>query len=138
MSNININFTPLSPEDPRYVNEEPEDFDYSSAWDVIQEIRKIGAVLVSVDYAGGSDEGFYHLNDIYDKNGYILTFPEGEDEEPLSELVVDKHFGYFSGAGDGTDYGGTIIMRLDTLQTHESDEWTMEVKHYDPLPLDWE
>lgn len=145
---MKIDFTPLSPDHRKYVKECPkmdENASYSDvtpyiadAWDAIQEARELGGVLVVAGYRGGHDEGYYDFEGLYAADGTEIPFNSQNKwgEHPLAILAVNKALGYFSGAGDGTDYGGTVHLRLDTLQAREVEEWSMQ-RVDSPSEDDW-
>lgn len=97
--------------------------------DTIRRLRELGVAVIRASYRGGHDEAFYYLEGLFDQNGERLE-EEAEVESFLESLhrfsgpemiAVDRaHGGSFSGAGIGQEYGGTVEMRLDTLETRET------------------
>jgi len=96
--------------------------------DTIRRLRELGVAVIRASYTGGHDEAFYHLEGLFDEDGRRVE----EDEEVASflesvhrfcgpeQIAVDEaHGGTFTGAGIGQEYGGTVEMRLDTLETRE-------------------
>lgn len=106
----------------------PANFDRPHDGETIRRLRELGVAVIRASYTGGHDEAFYHLEGLFDEDGNRLE--EEEDVKSFLDnihqfsgpevIAVDEaHGGHFSGAGIGQEYGGTVEMRLDTLETRE-------------------
>ena len=96
----------------------------------------LGVTLIQLAFEGGSDEGFLNVN-----------FFKG-DEDVYDDTLADLYktineWAYkvypYSGAGDGTRYGDTIVYDLEAKKaTHES--WGMQIQYGEksesPMNLD--
>ena len=88
-------------------------------------LRRAGVFVLQAGYSGGSDQGYYEVLELAGSSGEALSLqalglsPFDGPAYQVASVAVDKHLGGFSGSGDGTDYGGTVEIRLDTLQTRE-------------------
>lgn len=103
--------------------------------EIIRQLRAAGVAVIRAGYSGGHDEAYYDLVDLFDKGGRSIRSSEEvtqviEDlpwhSKPETIAVDRAHGGSFSGAGIGQEYGGTIEMRLDTLETRELSNYSYE------------
>lgn len=112
--------------------------------DLVRQLRALGIARIGASYRGGFDESFYELE------GLFTADEEEADGEQLKALLgelpywqgpavlaVDQHFGGFSGAGAGEEYGGTVEMRLDTLQTRETSSYYYAAVYDDHSESEW-
>lgn len=114
--------------------------------EVIQRLRELGVAVVRAEYHGGSDDAVYEFIEVFDEEGMPMSGQE-DVSEFLGELgwhngpeviAVDRaHGGCFSGSGAGQMYGGTIEMRLDTLETREVNSYIKRAIHEDHAGADW-
>jgi hypothetical protein len=125
----------------------PDHRERPSEAEVIQRLRELGVAVVRAKYEGGHDEAFYTLIELFDEEGVPMTGQEdvssfldrlGWHNGPEVTAVDRAHGGYFSGSGwRGRRYGGTVEMRLDTLETREVTTFAEVVKREDHEDAEW-
>lgn len=103
---------------------------------LVERARAKGIHVLVANYRGGYDEAEIDCEGCYDAEGnpvewtdgveHEYSYPDGTthkwttpDCDELAWWTVQRHFGGFSGAGDGNSYWGTVQLRLDTLETRE-------------------
>jgi hypothetical protein len=88
--------------------------------DIYNKAKKLGVEKITLNFSGGSDEG----------NLYVETEPKYNSE--FAQEVEDWAWEVYSysGAGDGTDYGDTIIYDLKEGKVSTS-EWFHVIKEED-------
>ena len=87
--------------------------------DLRQSLLNSGTKFIEVEYSGGSDEGWTDESSNVSQN--ILDM----HNVSLSKFELDIVFSCIGawGAGDGTSYGGTVILNVETGEVAEKEEW---------------
>lgn len=75
-----------------------------------------GIETINLEFSGGNDEGNLYIS-LYTPEGNIYHDTQLEkDIEDWAEEVYD-----YSGSGDGSDYGDTLIYNLSTMTVDRAD-----------------
>jgi len=89
--------------------------------ELFEKLTKLGVREVTLNFSGGSDEGYLDVDLDSD-----LDYSDEEARKLVSEVESWAWDAYsYSGAGDGIDYGDTIVYDLVNRKARAS-EWTME------------
>ena len=89
--------------------------------ELFEKLTKLGVREVTLNFSGGSDEGYLDVDLDSD-----LDYADEEARKLVREVESWAWDAYsYSGAGDGNDYGDTIVYDLVNRKARAS-EWTME------------
>jgi hypothetical protein len=89
--------------------------------ELFEKLTKLGVREVTLNFSGGSDEGYLDVDLDSD-----LDYADEEARMLVSEVMSWAWDAYsYSGAGEGIDYGDTIVYDLVNRKARAS-EWTME------------
>jgi hypothetical protein len=89
--------------------------------ELFEKLTKLGVREVTLNFSGGSDEGYLDVDLDSD-----LDYADEEVRKLVNEIESWAWDAYsYSGAGEGIDYGDTIVYDLVNRKARAS-EWTME------------
>jgi hypothetical protein len=89
--------------------------------ELFEKLTKLGVREVTLNFSGGSDEGYL---DVDLDSG--MDYSDEEVRKLVNEIESWAWYAYsYSGAGEGIDYGDTIVYDLVNRKARAS-EWIME------------
>ena len=88
--------------------------------ELYNELTRLGVTKVILSFSGGSDEGFLDVTYEGMDNEYFV-----EDYRKINEKVEEWAWSVYSysGAGDGSDFGDTIVYDLVNKRVSTSEWW---------------
>ena len=97
---------------------------------IAEKAKELGVQRITLDWQGGSDEG--HLNVDTDPSPWGAWDNDPSKKTQLHDLVNDitdwaVNAWEYNGAGDGTDYGDSLVYDLENGKVEVS-EWHMQRK----------
>lgn len=97
---------------------------------ILTKAKKLGIEKITLEFNGGSDEGFLEVS--------FAPSNSSEDLDSLRDSVYDWAWEAYTyrGAGDGSDYGDTIVYDLKN-KTVATSYWQMERVDSDEVVSEW-
>lgn len=119
------------------MSDEYFDWQCSKAKPLTKELKtrlvELGVAKFDVNWSGGCDEGMGDVSVYYKKESVVeVARQKGYQSDPAYDLIYDWAVGkgWYSGAGDGTDYGDSYHYDLDKGTVSHTD-WYHEQRTND-------
>ncbi len=93
--------------------------------DIYNQALKRGIDSITLNFQGGSDEGYLNIDLEYASN-VVGVIPSNADEKTFVNIIDEWAWSvyYYNGAGDGADYGDEVIYNLRE-KTAKTSSWYM-------------